>query len=162
MHKHEYSATIAWTGNKGTGTSHYRAYERSHTITIANKPVIAGSSDPAFRGERKKHNPEELLVASLSACHLLSYLHVCAEEGVIVTGYSDNATGTMLETEDGGGHFTEVRLNPVVTVSEPSMVEKANKLHDKAHKRCFIANSCNFPVNHFPSCDASQVEERQI
>ena len=152
MHTHHYNATINWTGNKGTGTSHYRAYERSHTISIEGKAYIEGSSDPAFRGDKSKYNPEELLIASLSACHLLSYLHVCSEEGVVIIAYSDEATGTMKETENGGGYFTEVRLNPVVVVSNASMIEKANELHHKAHERCFIASSCNFPVNHFPTC----------
>src|SRR4051794_37491141 len=112
VHKHQYGATIVWTGNRGTGTSQYRAYERSHTIAIEGKAVIAGSSDPLFSGDKTKHNPEDLLVAALSGCHLLCYLHACAEEGVIVTAYMDRAMGTMVETEDGGGHFTEVRLNP--------------------------------------------------
>src|ERR1700712_2700684 len=103
---HHYQSSLTWTGNKGTGTSNYRSYERSHNIAIENKPLIEGSSDPAFRGDGTKHNPEELLVASLSACHMLSYLHVCAEAGVVVIAYTDDATGTMEETGDGGGHFT--------------------------------------------------------
>lgn len=149
---HHYQSSITWTGNKGTGTSHYRSYERSHSIAIDNKTLIEGSSDPAFRGDKTKHNPEDLLVASLSACHMLSYLHVCAEAGVVVTAYTDDATGTMEETAGGGGHFTEVKLNPVVTVSNEAMMEKANHLHQEAHERCFIASSCNFPVRHYPTC----------
>ena len=157
MHDHHYKTTITWTGNKGSGTSDYRAYERSHTIEVDNKTPIAGSSDPAFRGDKTKHNPEDLFVASLSACHMLFYLHLCATEGVIVTAYIDNAVGTMVETTDGGGHFTEVRLNPLVTVSEALMIAKANELHHKAHELCFIARSCNFPVTHFPTCVAGKV-----
>lgn len=148
--QHHYEATIKWTGNKGTGTDNYRTYERSHQIIIDNKPDILGSSDPAFLGDKTKHNPEDLLVASLSSCHMLWYLHLCAEEGVIVTDYIDNATGVMLETSNGGGQFSEVILHPMVTVTEDSMVAKANELHQKANELCFIANSVNFPVWHHP------------
>ena len=149
---HNYNLTIKWTGNKGTGTSDYRTYERSHIIQIENKVDIAGSSDPAFRGDKTKHNPEELLLAALSTCHMLSYLHVCVMNGVVVVDYTDNATGKMVETPNGGGHFEEVMLNPVVTVKDSSMIEKANALHHKASELCFIANSVNFPVHHNPTC----------
>ena len=149
---HHYALTIQWTGNKGTGTSHYRAYDRQHTIKKENAPEIDGSSDPAFRGDKTKYNPEDLLVASLSSCHLLWYLHLCAEAGVIVVNYMDNATGTMEETADGGGKFTEVTLHPIVTVTQVSMIDKANELHKKANELCYIANSVNFPVKHEPIC----------
>ena len=146
--QHQYIATIQWTGNKGTGTDHYRNYDRSHEIIIENKPTIAGSSDPAFRGDATKHNPEDLLLSSLAACHMLWYLHVCAEAGVIVTNYIDHATGTMTETANGSGRFTEVVLHPIVTIVAEHMITKANELHRKAHELCFIANSVNFPVRH--------------
>lgn len=149
--QHNYNVTVKWTGNKGTGTSDYKAFERSHIIIVNNKVELSGSSDPAFRGDKTKHNPEELLVASLSSCHMLWYLHLCAEAGVVVVDYIDNATGIMMETSNGGGHFTEVTLNPIVIVTEDSMVEKANKLHKKANELCFIANSVNFPVHHKPT-----------
>jgi len=148
--QHNYTATIKWTGNKGTGTDNYRKYERSHQIIIENKSDILGSSDPAFRGDKTKHNPEDLLVSSLSSCHMLWYLHLCSEAGVIVIDYIDKATGVMLETSNGGGQFSEVILNPIVTVAEKNMVDKANELHKKANKLCFIANSVNFPVRHNP------------
>jgi organic hydroperoxide reductase OsmC/OhrA len=148
--QHHYQATIKWTGNKGTGTNNYRNYERSHEIEIPNKITILGSSDPAFRGDNSKHNPEDLLVSSLSSCHMLWYLHLCSEAKVIVTDYLDSATGIMIETSNGGGQFTEVTLNPIVTVSEESMIDKANELHKKANELCFIANSVNFPVRHNP------------
>lgn len=147
---HHYQARITWTGNQGTGTSHYRAYQRSHTIEIPNKPIIFGSSDPSFRGDPTKHNPEDLFIASLSACHLLWYLHLCADAGVVVLDYSDQVTGAMIVGNDGRGHFTEVTLNPIVTVSEISMLTKAFELHDQAGEFCFIANSVNFPVNYCP------------
>lgn len=148
---HHYNATIKWTGNKGTGTDNFKNYERSHQIIIENKPDILGSSDPAFRGNKTKHNPEDLLVSSLSSCHMLWYLHLCSEAGVIVLDYIDNATGIMTDTSNGGGQFTEVTLNPIVIVKENSMVDKANELHKKANELCFIANSVNFPVRHKPT-----------
>lgn len=149
---HKYEATIIWTGNEGKGTSDYNAYDRSHAVIIENKADILGSSDPAFKGDRTKHNPEELLVASLSACHMLWYLHLCAEAGVIVIDYIDYASGIMTGTSNGGGHFTEVTLHPVVTVADETMLDKANELHKKANELCFIANSVKFPVHHKPSC----------
>ncbi len=146
IHKrHRYSTRVQWTGNTGSGTSEYRAYERSHEITAAGKPTIAGSSDPAFRGDAARYNPEELLVSSLSACHMLWYLHLCADAGVVVTDYSDMSRGVMEETTSGG-RFTLVILQPRVTVASPDMIEKAMQLHTSAHMHCFIANSVNFEV----------------
>jgi organic hydroperoxide reductase OsmC/OhrA len=113
---------------------------------------IPASSDPAFRGDKSKHNPEELLVAALSSCHMLSFLHECVKAGVVVTDYMDRATGTMVETTDGGGKFTEVTLHPEVTVTEASMIPKTNELHKKASELCFIASSVNFPVYHLATC----------
>lgn len=150
MKNHHCNITIQWTGNQGKGTSSYRSYERSHSISAENKPLIEGSSDPAFRGDKTKYNPEEMLLSSLSSCHMLWYLHFCSEAGIIVTDYIDHATGIMTETANGSGHFTEVSLYPEVTVSEESMVEKAKELHRKANEFCFIANSVNFQVKHFP------------
>lgn len=146
--EHNYSLTIKWTGNTGKGTAGYAAFERSHTIIVDNKVDIAASSDPAFRGDSSKHNPEELLLASVSSCHMLWYLHLCAEAGIIVTDYVDNAAGIMAETQNGSGKFTEITLHPIVTIKEIVMKEKANDLHKKANEMCFIANSLNFPVQH--------------
>ena len=153
--QHTYSVATRWTGNTGKGTSGYRDYERANIISVANKPDIPGSSDPSFRGDPTRYNPEELLVASLSTCHMLWYLHLCAEAGVVVVDYVDQPTGIMVETPDSGGHFSEVTLFPVVVVTDQSMIEKANELHRQAHKLCFIANSCNFPVHHKPTCSAT-------
>ncbi|MEO6820914.1 MAG: OsmC family protein [Ginsengibacter sp.] len=146
--KHIYTLSVKWTGNNGTGTSGYKEFDRSHSIIINNKTDILGSSDTSFRGDKTKHNPEELLVASLSSCHMLWYLHLCAEAKVIVIDYVDNATGIITETLNGDGHFTEVTLNPVVTVTEIQMIKMALELHKKANELCFIANSVNFPVRH--------------
>ena len=154
--EHHYSLTVKWTGNKGQGTSDYRTYERSHTIQVENKVEIAASSDPAFRGDKTKHNPEDLFLSSLSSCHMLWYLHLCSDAGVVVVDYFDRAEGVMIETESGGGHFTSVILHPLVTVSEKSMIEKASALHHEANKLCFIASSCNFPVKHEASCQVVQ------
>ena len=153
---HHYSATVKWTGNTGRGTQSYTSYKRDHIIAAGNKPEITGSSDPAFRGDPLRYNPEELLLASLSSCHMLWYLHLCSEAGIIVTGYSDTATGIMEETAGGSGKFTEATLNPVVTVQDKSMIARANELHGSANKLCFIANSCNFPVKHNPVCTANE------
>jgi organic hydroperoxide reductase OsmC/OhrA len=149
---HQYNTLLHWTGNSGKGTENYRAYERSYTVSVNGKPELAGSSDPAFRGDPAKYNPEEMLVAALSACHMLSFLHFCSAAGVIVVDYSDSASGKMEETKEGNGRFIEVVLKPNVTVKEASMIEKVNALHVKAHQYCFIANSCNFPVLHQPVC----------
>lgn len=145
---HHYELDMQWTGNFGTGTSHYRAYGRNHTISFANKPDLLASADPTFRGDPDRYNPEELLLAALSGCHMMSFLHVCVNAGVVVTAYEDHATGTMALHPDGSGQFTEVVLNPIVTVSETSMLEKLDALHHKANQLCFIANSCNFPIRH--------------
>jgi organic hydroperoxide reductase OsmC/OhrA len=153
--QHVYTLTITWTGNTGTGTSGYKAYERSHSILSTGKPEILASSDPAFRGDKHKYNPEELLVASLSSCHMLWFLHLCAEHGIIVTGYTDHPTGIMVETADGGGHFTEVTLHPVVTITDAYSLGKLDELHHQAHQLCFIASSVNFPVKHVPQAKVS-------
>jgi len=144
--EHTYSLTITWTGNKGTGTSDYRDYERSHNITAIGKPEIPASSDPAFRGDKTRYNPEELLVASLSSCHMLWFLHLCAEAGVVVTDYVCTPTGIMAETANGGGQFKEVTLHPSVTITDKAKLPLLEGLHQKAHELCFIANSVNFPV----------------
>lgn len=148
---HHYEVTVTWTGNHGEGTSGYRAYARSHEVTTAGKPPIAGSSDPTFRGERDRWNPEELLVASASQCHMLWYLHLCAVEGIVVTDYVDHPKGTMTEDPDGGGRFNDVLLRPQVTITAPDQVDRAVALHERAHQMCFIANSVNFPIRHEPA-----------
>ncbi|MBC7937406.1 MAG: OsmC family protein [Rhizobacter sp.] len=145
--QHHYKTLITWTGNRGEGTSGYRNYDRAHIIQVENKEIIRASSDPAFLGDPSAHNPEDLLLASLSSCHMLWYLHLCADNGVVVLSYSDNAAGIM-EENPNGGKFIEVTLHPVVKVAHPSIIGIATALHAQAHKKCFIANSCNFPVKH--------------
>ena len=151
--QHSYSVSVRWTGNSGEGTSNYRTYKRDHEISAPGKSPILASSDPTFRGDKSRYNPEDLLVASLSACHMLWFLHLCSEAGIVVTAYQDDAQGTMVETEDGGGHFTEVTLRPVVKVSSGANTHLAAELHERAHHLCFIANSVNFPVLCEPSLE---------
>jgi len=146
MKEHNYAIQVNWTGNDGQGTRSYRGYRRDHVIGAGGKPMIEGSSDPAFRGNPARYNPEELLVAALSSCHMLSYLHMCALNQVIVVAYQDAATGLMEERADGSGAFVRVLLRPRVTVVAGSDREKAVALHHQAHEKCFIANSVNFPV----------------
>jgi organic hydroperoxide reductase OsmC/OhrA len=143
---HEFRAVTRWTGNLGSGTSHYREYSRDYTIAMAGKPDLLGSSAPAFRGDASRHNPEDLLVAALSACHMLWYLHFCAVNRIIVTAYEDHALGTMQTEADGNGRFTKVTLRPRVRISGEFDETKAVALHQDAHKFCFVSNSVNFPV----------------
>ncbi len=152
--EHHYTANITWTGNRGEGTKSYKVYDRNHLVSISNKKDLECSSDAPFMGDVTKHNPEDLLLSSLSSCHMLWYLHLCADNGIVVTGYEDEAKGTMLQT-DKGGHFIEVILHPRVTITNKGDIEKANALHDEANKYCFIANSCNFPIKHKPECKVS-------
>lgn len=147
---HTYTVTVTWTGNTGSGTSAYRAYGRTHEIAVRGKPGIPASSDPAFRGDRARYNPEELLVAALSSCHMLWYLHLCATEGIVVHAYQDIAEGVMQEDPDGGGRFTEVVLQPEITLAPGADRARAQALHAEAHRKCFIANSVAFPIRHEP------------
>ncbi|MEV0055185.1 OsmC family protein [Saccharopolyspora shandongensis] len=153
---HSYSATVTWTGNTGNGTSSYRDYSREHVVDIDGKPQLTASADPAFRGDPGLHNPEDLLVASLSECHMLWFLALCSTSGIVVTAYRDDASGTMVEDPDTGGHFTEVVLRPQVTITDPAMLPTAEKLHEQAHRKCYIANSVNFPVRHQPEIHIAQ------
>lgn len=148
---HSYTARITWSNASGTGTTSYKAYSRDHVISIDGKPDIAASADPAFRGDAGRYNPEDLLVASLSGCHMLWYLHLAAVAGVVVTGYVDDAIGTMAEDAKTGGRFTSVMLRPQVTIASDSDPEKARAAHESAHRMCFIANSVNFPVTCEPT-----------
>jgi organic hydroperoxide reductase OsmC/OhrA len=147
--KHDYRVTVEWTGNRGTGTSGYKDYSRDHEMSApgTGKPPVPGSSDPAFRGDAARWSPEDLLVASVSACHKLWYLHLCAVAHVVVTAYRDEAVGEMVEDAQGSGRFTQITLHPAVTITKDSDAEKARALHEEAHAMCFIANSVNFPVH---------------
>jgi len=148
---HHYRVTTTWTGNTGTGTSGYRDYTRDHEVTIETKAApLLGSSDPTFRGDPTRYNPEELLLTALSQCHMLSYLHVCAINKIVVTAYVDHAEGTMV-TDQSGGRFTEVILKPEITITAESNAALAEELHAKAQEACLSAASVNFPLRHQPT-----------
>ncbi|GAA3613139.1 OsmC family protein [Gibbsiella greigii] len=148
--QHTYRVNVLWTGNEGSGTANYRGYSRNHEINAAGKPPVFGSADPSFRGDPARWNPEELLLASLSACHKLWYLGLCAAAGVTVVAYHDEAEGVMLEESSGAGQFSSVTLRPRVEITADSDRQTALDLHHKAHDMCFIARSVNFPVNNEP------------
>ena len=149
MHKlHEYAVQVTWTGNQGSGTSSYNAYSRAHLITADGKLPIEGSADSDFRGDPTRWNPEELFLASLSACHKLWYLALCAEAGIVVMSYEDFAQGSMVVERDGAGQFTSVTLKPRVVLAPGAAIVEARILHDIAHEKCFIARSVNFTVSH--------------
>ena len=153
MTTHRYSLSMTWTGNTGAGTTDYRSYQRAHEIVAPGKPTIPASSDPSFRGDSTRYNPEEMLVASLSSCHMLWYLHLATNVGIVVTAYRDEPIGTMQEAADGSGSFTEVMLRPTVTVRAGANPIVAGELHHRAHAMCFIANSVNFPVQCEPQLE---------
>lgn len=147
---HHYRTNISWKGNLGGGTADYRGYSRNHDITIEGKGVIPASSDANFRGDRSRYTPEDLFVSSLSGCHMLWYLHLCAANGIVVVEYTDDAEGEMQENEDGSGQFLSVTLHPQVVVADTNMIDQATSLHADANRMCFIARSVNFPVRHEP------------
>jgi organic hydroperoxide reductase OsmC/OhrA len=150
LSEHRYGLAVEWTGNLGEGTSSYRGYSRDHDVVIPGLPVLKGSADPTFHGDRERYNPEQLLLAALAQCHLLSYLHVAVKHGVVVTAYRDEASGLMRLNRDGSGQFERVTLRPRVTVADAGQVELAGRLHHEANQVCFIARSVNFPVDHEP------------
>jgi organic hydroperoxide reductase OsmC/OhrA len=147
---HRYKAELVWTGNLGVGTTSYGSYERSYEIRSPGKAPIMGSSDPAFRGDSRLHNPEDLLAASVSACHMLWYLHLAASAGVVVSHYEDTCVGVLTVAGDGSGRFTEIILRPYITISKGDTA-LAQRLHETAHQKCFIANSVNFPIRVEPT-----------
>lgn len=148
MRNHAYALEVRWTGNLGQGTSTLRGYSRDHEVSAVGVQTIVGSSDPAFRGDPSRWNPEQLLVASIAQCHMLWYLSLAAVAGVTVVAYGDSPTGMMIEDDDGGGQFSEVTLHPRVTISRGSDPAVAHALHERVGEYCFIARSVNFPVNH--------------
>ncbi len=149
--EHRYQVTVTWTGNRGEGTSSYRSYDRDHNVTAEHRVGIAGSSDPHFRGNPSRWNPEQLLVAAAAQCHMLAYLHVAATNGVVVTAYVDHPTAVMTEDGKGGGAFTDITLHPTVTITAADQLELAERLHHDANASCFVANSLNLPVHHEPT-----------
>ena len=153
---HSYTLDVRWTGAGETGTTSYTSYSRDHEIRAVGRPPLLASSDPAFRGDPARHSPEELFVASLSQCHLLWFLHMAAQDGVVVVDYRDEAIGTMRVESAGAGQFTDVLLHPRTTVRRVDLHgdevtdERIARLHGRAHDHCFLARSVNFPVRHEP------------
>jgi organic hydroperoxide reductase OsmC/OhrA len=146
-----YSTRLVWTGNRGAGTEGYASYDRNYRVTIAGKPDLGGTASARFRGDPALHNPEDLFISAVSACHMLMYLALCARSGVRVLAYEDDAAGTLILHADGGGRLSEIVLSPVVTLASGADEALALKLHDTAHERCFIANSCSVPIVYTPS-----------
>ncbi|MFK8052544.1 MAG: OsmC family protein [Woeseiaceae bacterium] len=144
--QHRYELTLTWTGNRGQGTESYANYSRDHVISAAGKPDLLGSADATYRGDARRWNPEELLLASLSSCHQLWFLHLCSDAGVVVTSYRDQPIGEMKTDATGSGQFTSVTLRPTVETRDSLPAQKLEALHDAAHDKCFIARSVNFPV----------------
>lgn len=151
--EHHYKLKVYWDGADEAGTKNLRSYDRSHTVVIGDKPKLHLTTDDRSVGDNSKLNPEELLVSAVASCHMLSYLYLCSMEGIVITSYEDNATGLMIERAKGKSRFEEVILNPVFTVSNDSMIEKALEMHKTAHEFCYIANSVNFEVKCYPKCD---------
>ena len=148
--EHRYQLAVQWTGNLGEGTSSYRGYSRDHDVIIPGLPVLKGSADATFHGDRERYNPEQLLLAALAQCHMLSYLHVAVRHGVVVTDYRDEASGLLRLNRDGSGQFERVTLRPKVTLADAGQAELAARLHREANQVCFIARSVNVPVDHEP------------
>lgn len=148
MSGHSYKINLVWTGNKGSGTSSYRAYNRDYNLEIDGKPTLQGSSDPGFLGDARKHNPEDLFLASIASCHMLWYLHLASTAGIIVTDYQDRAEGKMAINPDGSGEFVSITLRPQVTITDGSMTALAEKIHGDVGQMCFIARSIKTPINH--------------
>jgi organic hydroperoxide reductase OsmC/OhrA len=147
--EHCFEAHLIWTGAAGGPTRAYREYSREYEVRVEGKPPMRGSAAPAFLGDAALHNPEELLLAALSACHCLSYLAECARAGVSVVAYRDRATATM-RFHDGAMRFVEATLRPEVRVEAGADLDRAVKLHQRAHAGCFIARSVRFPVENVP------------
>lgn len=154
--KHLFEVETIWTGNRGAGTLDYRAYSRNFTLKMEGKADIQGCSESIFNGDRTLHNPEDLLLASVSSCHMLWYLHLCSKKGIIVLEYTDSAKGTMKEEADGSGRFTEIILSPKVVINSESNLELALQLHEETGKMCFIANSLNVPILYQPEILVSE------
>ncbi|MBG6083292.1 OsmC family protein [Zhihengliuella flava] len=150
LSEHQYAVSLEWTGARTGGTTGYRDYGRDHVIRAAGLPDLPGTADPTFHGDRDRWNPEQLLLAALSQCHMLSYLHLAVKHGVVVTAYEDDAVGQLRLNRDGSGEFTSATVRPRVSLADESQRELANALHTNAHKVCFIARSVAFDVHHEP------------
>jgi len=146
--QHEYTSRIAWTGNRGEGTSSYRGYDRTWDIVTPGKPVVHCSNDPLLGGNPALANPEDLLLSSLAACHMLWYLHYASEAGIVVSSYQDDPVGIGESSPNGAGRFLRAILKPHIVLRLGSDLTKADAIHHRIHEVCFIARSVNFPVSY--------------
>lgn len=146
--KHDVAATVAWTGNRGDGTASYRGYDRTWQIATPGKPPVACSNDPRLGGDPALHNPEDLLIAALSACHMLWYLHLASETGIVVESYVDDPLGHGESTPDGAGRFVGATLRPHIRVRHGTDLARAEAIHHEIAAVCFIARSVAFPVSY--------------
>lgn len=145
---HDYTARIAWTGNRGEGTKRYRGYDRTWRIETDGKPLVECSNDPLLGGDPAKPNPEDLLLSSLASCHMLWYLHLASNAGIVVQSYVDTPLGVGETGPHGEGRFVRAILRPQITVERGADLQKADALHHEVHRYCFIARSVNFPVSY--------------
>ena len=146
--QHDYTSRIEWTGNRGEGTKSYRGYDRTWDVRTPGKPSIACSNDPLLGGDPTLHNPEDMLLSALSACHMLWYLHLASRAGIVVHGYRDEPVGVGESAPNGAGRFVRATLRPQIEVAAGSDLDKADAIHHEIHKYCFIARSVNFPVSY--------------
>lgn len=151
--EHEYASRIIWTGNTGEGNRTYRGYMRTWDLSAPGKPTVACSNDPLLGGDASKYNPEDMLLSALSACHMLWYLHLASDAGVVVHGYQDDPVGIGETSPDGAGRFIRAVLRPTIELEEGCDTARADRIHDEIHKFCFIARSVSFPI----SCEATYV-----
>jgi len=149
--QHDYIARVEWTGNRGEGTRTYRGYDRTWDIATPGKPAIHCSNDPLLGGDPGLPNPEDLLLASLSACHMLWYLHLASAAGIVVHAYQDNPIGAGETSPNGAGRFLSATLKPHIVVEAGADLAEAEAIHHRIHQFCFIARSVNFPVDYAPT-----------
>jgi organic hydroperoxide reductase OsmC/OhrA len=153
--QHDFHSTIVWTGNRGAGTRTYRGYDRTWDVAMPGKAVVHCSNDPLLGGDATKLNPEELLLSALSACHMLWYLHLASDAGIIVTSYRDEPVGHGETVRSGAGRFTSAVLRPTITVERGADIVEATAIHHRVHEYCFVARSVNFPVEYEPTITAA-------
>lgn len=159
MAQHDYVSRIEWTGNRGQGTRTYRGYDRTWNVVIPGKPTIACSNDPLLGGNPALHNPEDLLLSALAACHMLWYLHLASSAGLTVMAYTDDPIGIGESTPDGAGRFVEAVLRPCITLAAGDSVAEADRIHREIHRVCFVARSVNFPVRYQARYEHAQLTD---
>ncbi len=145
MFKTQFKVQAKWSSKNALDVS---INGKTHQVFIDDKSPLTVSAAKAFKGDETKYNPEDLLLSALASCHMMSYFYVCAQNGIELIDYKDEAVGVLELKADGSGAFTSVVLNPVVTISKSEMIDKAVSLHKEAHSICFIAHPCNVLISH--------------